>query len=103
MVRQEQIRRFVSRMVETFHPQRVVLFGSYAYGNPTADSDVDLLVVIPHEGPPTVKAAEIRKRVRAGFPVDLIVRSPEEMRRRLMMDDVFIREIAERGRALYEA
>jgi predicted nucleotidyltransferase len=103
MVKRQNIRTFVKRVVTLFHPQRVVLFGSYAYGRPTSDSDVDLLVVMRHEGPAAVQAAEIRKQVRAGFPMDLLVRSPQEIRRRLAMGDFFIREIMERGQPLYEA
>ena len=102
MVERQRINAFVKRMVDEFHPRRVVLFGSYAYGEPTADSDVDLLVVMPHQDPPSVQAAEIRKRIRAGFPMDLVVRSPAEIRRRLAMGDFFIREIMERGQPLYE-
>lgn len=102
MVKQEDIQSFVEEVVEQFHPRRVILFGSYAYGNPTPDSDVDLLVVMPHRGHSTLQAAEIRRRVRARFPMDLLVRSPREMRQRLAMRDVFITEIVERGRELYE-
>jgi predicted nucleotidyltransferase len=103
MVKRENIRAFVKRVADEFHPKRVILFGSYAYGRPTPDSDVDLLVVMPHDGPAAVQAAEIRKRVRAGFPMDLVVRSPEEIDRRLAMDDFFIREVIERGKPLYES
>jgi predicted nucleotidyltransferase len=102
MVKQRDIRAFVRRVATLFHPQRVILFGSYAYGKPTADSDVDLLVVMPHEGHPAVQAAAIRKQVRSGFPMDLVVRSPAEIRRRLAMGDFFISEVLERGRPLYE-
>jgi len=101
MVRREDIKAFVKQIVAHFHPQRVILFGSYAYGKPTADSDVDLLVVMPHEGHPAVQAAEIRTRVRAGFPMDLVVRSPKEIKRRLAMGDFFVREIMDRGQPLY--
>jgi len=102
MVNRQNIRAFVNRVAAQFHPQRVILFGSYAYGKPTVDSDVDILVVMPHEGHPAVQAAEIRKQVRAGFPVDLVVRSPKEIQRRLAMGDFFISEIMERGQPLYE-
>ena len=102
MVKRQNIKAFVKKMAAQFHPQRVILFGSYAYGKPTADSDVDLLVVMPHEGHPAVQAAEIRNRVRAGFPMDLVVRSPQEIQRRLAMGDFFISEIMERGQPLYE-
>jgi uncharacterized protein len=102
MIDRKNINAFVSQVAQQFQPQRVVLFGSYAYGKPTADSDVDLLVIMPHQGHSAVQAAEIRKRIRAGFPMDLIVRSPREIRKRLAMHDVFITEILEQGRTLYE-
>jgi len=102
MVKRQDIKTFVEQVAAQFHPQRVILFGSYAYGKPTADSDVDLLIVMPHEGPPSLKAAEIRNQVRSGFPMDLVVRSPKEIQRRLTMGDFFIREIMERGKPLYE-
>jgi predicted nucleotidyltransferase len=103
MVRRKDIEAFVKRIVDEFRPQRVILFGSYAYGRPSADSDVDLLVVMSHREHSAVKAAEIRKQIRAGFPVDLVVRSPREIRRRLAMGDAFIGDIVRRGQPLYDA
>jgi HEPN domain-containing protein/predicted nucleotidyltransferase len=76
MINRETIAAFVSEVARQFHPQRVVLSGSYASGWPNADSDVDLLVIMRHKGHAAVQAAEIRKRIRAGFPLDLLVRSP---------------------------
>ena len=102
MVTRQTIHAFVEKVATQFRPERVILFGSYARGKPTADSDVDILVVMPHRGSPTVRAAEIRKRIHAGFPLDLVVRSPAEVRRRLAMDDCFIREVLEEGLPLYE-
>jgi predicted nucleotidyltransferase len=98
-----EIRAFVERVVAACHPQRVILFGSYAGGAPAPDSDIDLLVVVAHQGKPWRKATEIRGRARPPFPLDLLVRSPEEFRSRLDMGDVFLREIAEKGQVLYEA
>jgi predicted nucleotidyltransferase len=102
VIKRSQIRNYVQRVAERFHPQRVILFGSYAYGQPSKDSDVDLLVVMPHDGHPALMASEIRKNVRSGFPLDLIVRSPDEIRRRLSIGDGFIQEILNRGQPLYE-
>ena len=102
MVKRQSITAFVRQVAAQFHPQQVILFGSYAYGKPTADSDVDLLVVMPHEGHPAEQAAEIRNHVHAGFPLDLIVRSPQTIRRRLAMGDYFIEDILDRGKTLYE-
>jgi predicted nucleotidyltransferase len=103
MVDVEQIIRFVNQVAETFRPQRVILFGSYAYGNPTADSDVDLLVVMPHTGAPSRKASEIRTEIPRDFPCDLMVRSPKALRERIELDDFFLKEVTEKGITLYEA
>jgi predicted nucleotidyltransferase len=103
MIERRKIDAFVGEVARQFQPERVVLFGSYAYGRPHADSDVDLLVIMPHAGHPAIASAEIRKRIRAGFPMDLIVRSPAEIRRRLEMHDSFISEILEQGETVYEA
>ncbi len=102
-VKRQQIRRVCDQIVRLFKPQRIVLFGSYAYGKPTKDSDVDLLVVMPFEGKGFRKAAEIHTRIDINFPLDLLVRSPEEMNRRLALGDFFLREITEKGRLLYAA
>lgn len=72
MVDMDSIHTLVERIVQAYHPERIVLFGSYAYGMPTLDSDVDLLVVLPFEGKRTRKAVEILNTVRPEFPVDLL-------------------------------
>ncbi len=102
MVDRKRINAFVAQVARQFHPQRIVLFGSYAYGTPTDNSDVDLLVIMNHQGHSAVQAAEIQKQIRAGFPLDLLVRSPRVIRKRLAMDDFFVTEILERGDTLYE-
>jgi predicted nucleotidyltransferase len=79
------------------------MFGSYAAGKPHADSDVDLLIVMKHRGAAAEQAARIRRSIRAGFPLDLIVRSPAAIRRRIAMGDGFIREILEKGKILHES
>jgi predicted nucleotidyltransferase len=99
----EQIQIFAQRIGEEFSPHKVILFGSYAYGQPTPDSDVDLLVITPFEGNWVVKAVEIQLKIRAPFPLDLLVRTPEKVRDRLAMGDGFMREILTKGKVLYEA
>lgn len=102
MVPLENIERYARTIGEEFGAERVILFGSYAYGEPDEDSDVDLLVVMPHEGRGWRKAVEIRLAHSPGFPCDMLVRSPEQVQERIEMGDMFIREITERGRPLYE-
>src|SRR5947209_3457178 len=107
MVMRRQISRLVKRIVEQFHPQKIILFGSYAYGKPTEDSDVDLLVVLPVRGRPVHKAAEIYSALDATggvpFPMDLLVRTPQQIKQRVAMDDFFLREVTEQGKVMYEA
>ena len=98
----KQIEDFSRRIASEFHADRIVLFGSYARGTPTVDSDVDLLVVLPFEGRAVDKSVEIRLKLRPPFPMDLIVRTPEKVRERVEMGDDFMREILEKGKVLYE-
>jgi predicted nucleotidyltransferase len=103
MVDMKEIEDLTSQIAREFSPDRIILFGSHAYGQPGNDSDVDILVVLPFEGKPVRKAIEIRNKVNAGIPLDLIVRTPEQLTERVAQNDWFIREILERGRTLYEA
>jgi uncharacterized protein len=102
MVTLRDIRSAAQQIAVLFHPQRIVLFGSYARGNATDDSDVDLLVLIRgkrvHD-----RALTIRRAIEFPFPVDLLVRSPQEFKQRLRWGDQFLREIQEKGKVLYEA
>ena len=103
MVEVDNIVELAERIVQQFHPERIILFGSYAYGRPTADSDVDLLVILPFEGHPARKAAEIRTTIHAPFPIDLLVRTPQQVQCRVEQGDFFMREVMEKGKVLYEA
>jgi uncharacterized protein len=100
---QRAITDVVAQIVERFHPQQVVLFGSHAYGTPTPDSDVDLLVVMETRLRNVEQAVEIRTAVDFPFPVDLLVRTPQHIAERIAMGDVFLREILSTGIVLYAA
>ena len=94
------IKDYAREIAERFHPEEIILFGSYAYGKPHKDSDVDILVVMPAYD-------EINQAVRilktnSSFPLDLIVRTPHNLRWRLEEGDWFLREIISRGTVLYE-
>ena len=99
----KQIARLCEQIVRGFYPQRVILFGSYAYGQPSPDSDVDLLVVMQFEGSSREQAAKIRSRIDTPVALDLLVRTPEQVSERLAMGDFFMHEIIEQGKVLYEA
>jgi predicted nucleotidyltransferase len=97
------IQQIVWRIVERFHPQKVFLFGSYADGEPTPDSDVDLLIAMETSLRGVEQAVEIRKAVDLPFPADLMVRTPQQIAERLALGDVFLREVVTKGMVLYEA
>jgi uncharacterized protein len=103
MVDEKSIQDLRDRITAECRPERIILFGSYAYGNPGADSDVDILVIVGNGDSGPKKAAEILSRINPRIPVDLVVRTVEEMKSRLQSDDFFLAEIMNHGRVLYEA
>ena len=94
------IRRYARQVAEKFQPDKVILFGSYAKGEQRKDSDVDLLVVMPAWNELS-KAARISYELEAPFMLDLIVRTPERLSRRIKEGDWFLREVIETGKVLY--
>ncbi len=103
MVTMDRIQDLCDRIAREFRPERIVLFGSYARGDPDEDSDVDLLVIMPFEGKGARRAAEIRWRTRPGFPIDLVVRTPETVRERIELGDFFLRDAVTEGKVLHDA
>ena len=97
-----EVRRYVQLIGRTFRPEKVILFGSYAQGTATVDSDVDLLVVMKTRLHCVDQAVKIRGVVKFPFATDLIVRTPQQFKKRINMGDSFMREIAETGLSLYE-
>ncbi len=93
----------VRRIAERFHPQQIILFGSYAYGCPRPESDVDLLVVMETALKESEQALRIRQAVNVLFGVDLIVYTPENLAQRIAWGDSFLREVTEQGLILYES
>ncbi|MGH7966030.1 MAG: nucleotidyltransferase domain-containing protein [Candidatus Binatia bacterium] len=99
----QQIQTLAQAIAQTFHPTKVILFGSYAYGSPTEESDVDLLVIMPTRLHPPEQALAIRRTLDCPFALDLLVRTPEQIAERLQWGDGFMQEIVSRGQVLYEA
>ena len=104
MVTRQQIEDFVRQVAERYQPEKIILFGSYADGQPGEDSDVDVLVVMRNARRlGRHPAAAIRMKVRADFPVDMLVREEREVLRRVRERDLFMLDVTERGRVMYEA
>jgi predicted nucleotidyltransferase len=99
----QDITRYCEAIAAAFKPQRIVLFGSHAYGHPDEDSDVDLLVVMPTStADRRDTAVQIRLEVDADFRVDVLVRSEPEVERRVRERDLFMTRITSQGRIMYE-
>ena len=97
------IEAVVKRIAAQFDPERIILFGSYAYGRPTAHSDVDLLVVLDTDERPRAKQLEIARALSPHpFGMDVLVRTPRQLRTRIAMGDAFLRDIVTYGKVLYE-
>lgn len=94
-----QIEAYCRVVAREFRPIKIILFGSYATGAATPDSDVDLVVCLPFRGSTTDKVVEIRGRVEAPFPLDLLVWKPDEEHK----EDSFTRNILSEGKVMYEA
>ena len=103
----KQVKKYLNdlreQIVRAVNPQKLILFGSYAYGLPNEDSDIDLLVIMPFEGSAHQQAFEIRRRINSVMPMDLMVRTPEFVAQRLAWGDSFMCEVVEQGKTLYEA
>src|ERR1041385_1192198 len=102
MATARQIIQFTNKIAAAFRPQRVIVFGSYAYGTPTEDSDVDILVVMNYRGASYRKAAAIRALVPYDISCDVLVRSAHELTRRVAMNDFFLCDVIDNGIVLYD-
>ena len=103
MIERASIQKYADAIAREFRSQKVILFGSHAYGQPTDDSDVDLMVLMPKRRRSRRTATGIRVRLGYfGFPMDLLVWTPERLRERSRAGDGFARDILERGQVLYE-
>lgn len=101
---QKAIDDVVRQIVEKFHPQKIILVGSYARSNPRPESDVDMLVVMETSLKESKQALLIDKNLdRDLFGMDLIVHTPENLANRIAMGDSFLKEITSKGKVFYEA
>jgi len=100
---QSTIRSLAEQISILFHPQKIILFGSYAYGTPRPESDVDLLVIMDTQITELEQAAVICRTIPYRFGLDLLVYTPKRLAQRLEWGDSFLREIIQHGVTLYES
>jgi len=99
----KEILAAVDAIVASYKPLKILVFGSYAYGTPTYDSDVDFLVLKNFSGSDHEHNVRIRTAVNFPFPVDLLVRRPDVVKQRIKWNDFFLQEIMEKGIVVYAA
>lgn len=102
-VTENLLQEITQKIVSRFDPEKVILFGSHAWGTPHQHSDVDLLVMMESDQPQVEREVQVLQACHVRFlPLDIMVRTPQEIAERLRIGDFFIRRILEKGRMLYE-
>ena len=97
------LKEAVKRIIDNFNPEKIILFGSYAYGHPTANSDIDLMVIMNTDEKPHKRAVPLRRVLKGiGIPKDIIVKTPEEFNRFKDIIGTIIYPAAHKGKVLYE-
>ncbi len=101
---EQEIQKVADAIVKGFNPEKVVLFGSYAWGKPTKDSDLDFFVVKDDPVKNTREMAVDLQQIliNRDVPLDLLIYKPEQVIKRLSMRDGFVKKILEQGKILYE-
>lgn len=97
-----EIKMQAIRIAERFESEKIILFGSYVNGNPTSESDVDLLVVIETDESTLELSSKIALFLEHSFPLDIVVKTPKQIEKRLKDGDFFLKEIFDFGKVLYE-
>jgi predicted nucleotidyltransferase len=100
----ELISKIVKKIVSGYNPKKIILFGSYAYGYPTEDSDIDLFIIKNTDKRPIDRWVEVKRLLwdmERDVPISPLVYTEEELEERLKIKDFFVREILERGEVLY--
>jgi len=101
-----ELNKIVRQVVDAYHPQKILLFGSYAYGKPDADSDLDLLIIKKTSQRFIDRLVNVRQIVsdpRRSVPFEPLVLTPDELESRLAIGDQFFEEIIVKGKVLYDA
>lgn len=100
----EAIREIAEKIIREYQPRKIILFGSYAYGEPTEDSDIDLFIIKDTDEPPLKRWMELKKLLRdpsRTLAVAPLVYTEKELAERVAIKDFFIQEILEKGEVIY--
>lgn len=98
----DEIKTQANIIIKKFNPEKIILFGSYANGSPTLESDVDLLVIVKTNKSTLQLSSEIALSLDHSFPLDIVVRTPKQIENRLHNGDFFLEDIINYGKVVYE-
>ena len=96
----------IKKIKEEYKPEKIILYGSYAYGEPHEDSDIDLLIVKDTKERPIDRVVAVRRIIidpKRLIPIETIVMTPSELKKRQVIGDQFLEEILSKGEVLYAA
>ncbi|MEW5693521.1 MAG: nucleotidyltransferase domain-containing protein [Candidatus Hydrogenedentota bacterium] len=102
---QQLISEIVAKIVSSYKPSKIILFGSYVYGEPDKDSDIDLFIIKRTQERPIDRRVNVRRIVSdrtRRIPFEPIVITPKELEKRIRVGDQFVEEILTKGKVLYE-
>lgn len=102
LIPRQAIDDLAQQIAARFDPERIYLFGSYAYGTPNPDSDVDIMVIMQTDDM-EMQANRVRRELNFAYPLDLLVRTPLYFAERLALGDFFIQQVMEQGQVLYDS
>lgn len=101
MITREKIKEVADKIVREFHPEKIILFGSFAWGKPNEDSDIDLFIVKETDNTREFAREVDKSFFSRDFSMDIIVYTPEQVEKRKKTNDLFIKEIFTHGKFLY--
>ncbi|MEA2064765.1 MAG: nucleotidyltransferase domain-containing protein [Patescibacteria group bacterium] len=100
--KQQEIQKITDQIKKKYKPEKIILFGSFAYGKPTKDSDVDLFIVKNTKETRTKRHLKVdRMLLDRAIPLDILVYTPQEIKKRISLGDFFIKNIIQQGKILY--
>ena len=102
MIPMRDIKRYCDAIAAAFQPRKIILFGSYAYGKPNEDSDVDVMVVMPRKRYRRDLGWRIPVKVPPSFPLDVLVLADDRLQNRMEDREGFILDVTEKGKVMYE-
>ncbi len=104
MIKNIILSKLTGALIKRYSPERIIIFGSYAWGKPTKHSDIDIFIVKNTKKKPIERFAEVQKLLyglHESIPIEPLVLTPEELNKRLALQDPFILRILKEGKTLY--